>query len=298
MNVVVLINGREAIPVRAIPLLTNWASMSPDIVARVLAADEDIFGFEGLQAYHLEGGLPRQILPAWWQKSCVRELKALSERLESTHAGHETQHAQWRDESLLLLPAGAFVWKDEYTTLHDSNWASRLREKRHTAWFLNRCADRNEEIDDAEEPSFMQKIAIRRVDEEFEAWRTLDFSPFIPSINRKNSVMEGFAPNGSESNKAAPNSAAAVPTPEWSIKKPLRYLGYTAPLHAQLNAAHREGKPCPTAREVLEAWRINKPAEIVQVLADGFNHYDSEGNTKAVYLAALRGAINRATSAR
>ncbi|WP_156949893.1 hypothetical protein [Simplicispira psychrophila] len=207
MNVVVLIDGREAIPVRAIPLLTNWASMSPDIVARVLAADEDVFGFEGLQAYHLEAGLPRQILPVWWKKSCVRELKALSERLESTHAGHETQHAQWRDESLLLLPAGAFVWKDEYTTLHDSNWASRLREKRHTAWLLNKCADRNEEIDDAEEPSFMQKIAIRRVDEEFEAWRTLDFSPFIPSINRQNSVMEGFAPVGGESPALAPATA-------------------------------------------------------------------------------------------
>ena len=98
--------------------------------------------------------------------------------------------------------------------------------------------------------------------------------------------------------QAAPEHATAAPIPAWSIKKPMRYLGYTAPLHAQLNAAYREGRSRPTAHEVLEAWRINKPDEIVQALTDGFNYYDSEGNTKAVDLAALRAAINRATSVR
>lgn len=91
---------------------------------------------------------------------------------------------------------------------------------------------------------------------------------------------------------------SASNAPGWSLTTPKRFTGYTAPLHRLLAAAHRDGKTCPTARDVLEAWRTKKPAEIAQVLADGFDFYDANGNTKAANLAAIRKVIGRMTGTR
>jgi len=55
---------------------------------------------------------------------------------------------------------------------------------------------------------------------------------------------------------------------------------------------------CPTARDVVEAWRNNAPAEIAKVLPDGFDYYDANGNTKTAGIDAIRNAIKRMTSAR
>jgi len=99
--------------------------------------------------------------------------------------------------------------------------------------------------------------------------------------------------------QAAPVVADSASTaPDWTVSKPQRYNGYTAPLHRLLTAAHRDGNPCPTARDVVEAWRINAPAEIAKVLPDGFDYYDAKGNTKTADLEAIRKAIGRMTIAR
>ena len=98
--------------------------------------------------------------------------------------------------------------------------------------------------------------------------------------------------------QAVPESATAALIPAWSVNKPKRYGGYTAPLHALLCAAHREGNPCPTARDVVDAWRANRPPEIAKILPDCFDYYDSKGDTKAADLAAIREAIKRMTSTR
>ena len=99
--------------------------------------------------------------------------------------------------------------------------------------------------------------------------------------------------------QAAPVVADSASTaPDWTVSKPQRYNGYTAPLHRLLAAAHRDGNPCPTARDVVEAWRNNAPAEIAKVLPDGFDYYDAKGNTKTADLEAIRKAIRRMTSAR
>ncbi len=109
---------------------------------------------------------------------------------------------------------------------------------------------------------------------------------------------EAAPENVTPATQAAPEGPPAALMTKWSVKKPQRYGGYTRPLHAFLSAAQRDGEPCPTAREVVDAWLAEKPAEIVQVLPEGFNYYDSKGNTKAVDLAAIREAIKRMTHAR
>jgi hypothetical protein len=39
VNVIIQINGREAIPVRALPLLAGWGTMNPEKIAGALGRD-------------------------------------------------------------------------------------------------------------------------------------------------------------------------------------------------------------------------------------------------------------------
>lgn len=90
MNVIVDIGGRAAIPVRAIPLLSNWETMSPDVVAMSLAWDEHFHEFHGLRAYHVENGSAGgEIDATWWENYPCRKLKALSEQIKATELSHE-----------------------------------------------------------------------------------------------------------------------------------------------------------------------------------------------------------------
>jgi hypothetical protein len=96
----------------------------------------------------------------------------------------------------------------------------------------------------------------------------------------------------------APVVAESSNAPAWTVRKPQRYKGYAAPLYRLLSTVHREGKPRPSARDLVEAWRINRPAEIAQVLPDGFDYYDAKGNIQPADLESIRKAIKRMTSAR
>jgi hypothetical protein len=110
------INGRQALPVRAIPLLTDWRGLSPDQLAQILAGDSDHWpSFDGLTAHRLNpDGSTELIPPRRWASWTVRKLKAISEAIKATQVGHETGYQQWRSESLAQLPAGVFVWRDEF----------------------------------------------------------------------------------------------------------------------------------------------------------------------------------------
>jgi hypothetical protein len=170
MNVLVLIGGREAIPVRAIPFLTNWEVLSPDVVAGVLAGDCDFFhAFKGLTAHHVEQGQVKAIAKSFWGNFVVRELIALSDRTRHNEVTHEDGMSQWRRESSALLPAGAFVWRDEFEPRF---WARHGPEGetvvQATADGEFELAPRNEDIE-------------------------LDFDPFL-SAETANLVLAGFAP--------------------------------------------------------------------------------------------------------
>ncbi len=65
------------------------------------------------------------------------------------------------------------------------------------------------------------------------------------------------------------------------------------PLYRLLKDAHCEGKPRPTARDVLEAWSIDKPAEIHKMLTHGFDCYDANGNTKPAGLGLPKSSYIR-----
>ncbi len=113
MNVVVLINGREAIPVRAIPYVTGrW--MSPDVVAKSLAYTDSMNRFEGIYAYQLlaDGGYS-QVLPGDWD--VVDDLlQGLDSSLNAMSDDRKLTRPIWLTESTKQLPAGVFLWCDEF----------------------------------------------------------------------------------------------------------------------------------------------------------------------------------------
>ncbi len=164
MNVIVVIDGREAIPVRAISMLTNWKVMSPDAVAKALAGDDLSFGFAGLCAYEIEGILTKQIPVSWWEEFAVRELNAISDEIKAKQVTHEAGYQKWRKQSLAALPAGVFVWKDEYLPLY---------ERRHGAEAL--AHDLRRELTKSEKQA-----------------RELNFAPFIRGFEIESLILEGF----------------------------------------------------------------------------------------------------------
>lgn len=205
MNVIKQIDGREAIPVRAIPLLTNWKVMWPDAVAKALAGNEHYDDyFAGLCAYRIEGGATKPIRATWWQGFAVRNLKALSDRIEADQITKEVGYQKWLKESLAELPAGVFVWKDEYVPMYESRYGS-----------------------DA-----MARIVGRELTPSEIQARELDFDPFISAeyaaLVNENFAYQQHAPEQHADTQAAP----VVVKPESMQPAPDTQAGQVAPVSA------------------------------------------------------------------
>ena len=129
MQVTIEINGRQALPVRAIPLLTDWRGISPDQLAQSLAGESDYRpSFDGLTAHRLHpDGSTEPIPPRWWASWVVHKLNAISEAIQATQIGRETGRQQWRAQALAQLPAGVFVWRDEFEAAHTQEYG-------HESW--------------------------------------------------------------------------------------------------------------------------------------------------------------------
>ena len=124
MHVTIEINGRQALPVRTIPLLTDWRGLSPDQLAQILAGDSDHWpSFDGLTAYRLHpDGSTEPISPRWWASWVVGKLEATSNTIKAKQTSRATGRQQWRGDSLAQLPAGVFVWLDEFEAAHASQY--------------------------------------------------------------------------------------------------------------------------------------------------------------------------------
>lgn len=94
----------------------------------------------------------------------------------------------------------------------------------------------------------------------------------------------------------APPLVAEVDRPGWRLRTQQRFQGYSFPLYKFLKAAHAAGAAKPTARDVLDAFRVTTPPEIAQVNVDGLIFYDASGNTKEASLAAIAETIRRMTA--
>lgn len=172
MNVILMIDGREAIPVRAIPFLTNWETMSPDAIAEALAHDNSLHWdyFLPLTAFRFEGTQQKPIAPHWWENFPAKHLAALSAALKAREmAGeitYEQAYIEWRSKSFLELPAGTFVWKDDFSECYSRKYNS----------YAMTTIRKGKELSEDEQS--------RRY--------ALDFDPYIADLETCAAVMQGF----------------------------------------------------------------------------------------------------------
>ncbi len=112
MDVIIQINGREAIPVRALPWLTRW-EFSAEEVAQALARDEGYESFASLESYRLEQGEIHAVHGGEWRNAVTIAIEELAER--------NLPRDEWERLSMSALPAGVFVWRDEWTAAYNSS---------------------------------------------------------------------------------------------------------------------------------------------------------------------------------
>lgn len=126
MRLTVFVDGREAIPVRALPLIAGFRCMAPDKVARVFAHASITDDFNAVKTFHLSDGKPQAILPKEWERITVG-IGALSERLKATETIEDESYPEWYEQSISHLPAGVFVWKDEFEAAFNSSYSTYRR---------------------------------------------------------------------------------------------------------------------------------------------------------------------------
>lgn len=234
MNIIVTIDGKDAIPVRAIPLLTDWEVLSPDVCANAFAGEEEtVQNLEGHPTFRLNSdGSHKAIGQRWWANWIVRPLNACSERIAAERISHEVGYQRWRQESLALLPSGVFVWREAFEAAYQQEYgpgSMRVRfshEPYHAGTFdLNFNPEHGPRND----------------------WRELvmeGFEQFAAAAPSDAPVLALSAVGGSESDKAGPakpvqRSAAQ----DAAIVGAIKAAGFS-PLALPKNEA---GKPGPKA---------------------------------------------------
>lgn len=112
MSIVVSIEGRDAIPVRAIPYVTGW-KLSPDVLATCLAQSSDWPSHpQSMVGHHvMRDGRIAEMLPKEWD-GIVSELQSLSDALHAEEVVEQSSYPEWRKQSISVLPSHCFVWLD------------------------------------------------------------------------------------------------------------------------------------------------------------------------------------------
>lgn len=87
--------------------------------------------------------------------------------------------------------------------------------------------------------------------------------------------------------------------PDWRPIKPKRPDCLSEAIYKALKAAHENGKPCPSVRELLDQWQSALPPGIEKVLTDGVDYFDGSGQPgKMADLKAIKKRIERMTEKR
>jgi hypothetical protein len=103
-----IIGGREAVPVRLLPFATAWTPLSPDRIASM---------FNGSHPWHSWSLTSHQFrIDAPPLRLRQRDWDGVQEKLQELEAALTARDApasEWEAQSLPILPAAWFVWRDE-----------------------------------------------------------------------------------------------------------------------------------------------------------------------------------------
>lgn len=154
MNVVIQIQGRDAIPVRALPFVTCWFLGSEELAA-TLSNKGKPGEVQRLKAYQLDDGKVKTINPSVWT-TAEFDIHCLTASLKAKQG----EFSDWQQGAILKLPAATFVWKDDFEQ-----------------WFTQTFLDEDSRVD------LLENLNSAIVG--------IEFSPLI-SADFQSTVMEGF----------------------------------------------------------------------------------------------------------
>lgn len=184
MNFVICVHGREAMPVRSIPwVIGDWEAMTPDVIVNQLTNMRA--GPPDLQAYLFEDGGFQAIKSSWWKDRFLVRLDRLQADIQAAGIADTADgYLQWQEGSIKILPAGVFVWKDEFERL-----CTRAR-----------CVPEPQAVQafDEDDMAVMAQVgidadAVRLESAEDRAERMrLSYAPVIPDAELRQQIMEGF----------------------------------------------------------------------------------------------------------
>ena len=229
MVITVKIEGREALPIRAIPYVTSWQE-SPDSIVRALSesavikvgANLEIPNKHSLVAYQMrdQGGFT-PVPPSQW-KSLVIDINSLTKKMMADERKNATNenYGPWRIAAVLKLPDNCFLWLDEF-----QSWYVKTRpmlsceedEARTKALKKERAEPRTQILDDIEGELFQSAnniLCLRPIlpDElKGKVWRHVEVVTSSADIDRIHRGTEKFSNAESLDTKAPPISTTAEP---------------------------------------------------------------------------------------
>lgn len=120
------VNGKIALPVRAIPHVTGWR-ISPDVLAKAFAkaCPSPFRWLERTSTFHLVDGKPAPITPKDWDGICAA-IAGLEGELKAANPDDNVGYAKWRNQSISFLPAGVLVWVAEF----EADWEADTQRRR------------------------------------------------------------------------------------------------------------------------------------------------------------------------
>lgn len=123
------------------------------------------------------------------------------------------------------------------------------------------------------------------------------YAAFLPESERAVLQADHLAAQASDTVTAPIARLNGVTAVSWKLPKPKALRGYGVALYEFLKQAYADKHSLPTARDVLDAWRCNRPSGcITEVMENGVKYENGEGTVKEANLEAIRKAISRMTT--
>ena len=225
-SLVVEIDGRRALPVRAIPLATRWGwspcGMAPDVLVRTLrtplACRHPFDSLRATSAYTQRSGKAVELLPSDWTEVLV-QLDGLTAEIKAKFPDAEGDvdpqgNAEWRARSVEALPPGVFVWLDNFEADFRRNYdegalAAGLKAHNDRTSVLNemRRARGQEELSDTLSEEQAREQGAKSLGD-----RELNLAPLSISDGVLEMIRQGFDPPAQQ--HADPEAKAASPMAE------------------------------------------------------------------------------------
>lgn len=215
------IDGRNVLPVRTLPFVTG-GQLPPDEVALHFAqhfGDESGFArLRNTRAYRVGGGVITPMHPKEWDR-VVAAMQGLEAELHAKYGkASGAGYSEWQSASISLLPAGVFVWREEF----EKDYAVDLSEDR------------------------VSFNSFFRFTKEREGERALTYAPWLPDGVRP-ILIAGF-----EKMAISAPSTDQVKSPESSTHMPSNWKERARLIALKFMDRHRGNDLFPTQRDVAE----------------------------------------------